>query len=148
MVRQLVPGLDGERIVKHLEDIAVTLRVLDTFLSVPFDEFDTDPKTHWAVEKGLERCIQNVLDIAAHILAAIGGPVPDDYGSVLVELGKRGIVPSEFASRIKPMAGFRNILIHRYLDVDSREVFNALHSRLDDFRAFARYVMAFLEANA
>lgn len=143
----MVPGLDAERVSKHLEDISASLRVLETFRSSPFESFAEDPKTYWAVEKGLERCIQDVLDISAHILAAIGGPLPDDYTSLLLELGKKGVLPAAFASRISPMAGFRNILVHRYLDVDLREVYRVLLHHLDDFRAFGRYVMQFLDAN-
>ncbi|MDP2871807.1 MAG: DUF86 domain-containing protein [Bacillota bacterium] len=142
-----MPGLDVDRVSKHLEDISVSLRILETFRSTPFDLFAADPRIHWAVEKGLERCIQNVLDVSAHILASIGGPVPDDYASLLLELGKRRVLSPEFASRISPMAGFRNILVHRYLDVDLREVHGALENRLDDFRAFAGHVLQFLDIN-
>ena len=144
----MVPGLDQERIVRHLQGISSTLQVLETLRQVPYEEFTADPRTCWAVEKGLERCIQNVLDLSAHILASLGASVPDDYGSLLLELGKRRVLPEEFARRISPMAGFRNILIHEYLDVDLREVYDSLQNRLDDFRDFAEYVMRFLEANA
>jgi uncharacterized protein YutE (UPF0331/DUF86 family) len=143
----VVPGLDADRIHKHLEDLAMSLRMLETFRSASYDSFAEDLRTQWAVEKGLERCIQNVLDVSAHILAAIGGPVPDDYASLLLELGKRRVLPSEFAARVSPMAGFRNILVHRYLDVDLREVYAVLENRLDDFRAFAHHVIGFLEVN-
>lgn len=143
----MVPGLDSERVVRHLQDVSSTLRVLETLQQIPYEAFAADPRTYWAVEKGLERCIQNVLDISAHVLASLGGPVPDDYGRLLVELGKRRIVPEEFARRVAPMAGFRNILVHEYLEIDLHEVYDALQNRLDDFRAFADYVMRFLEAN-
>jgi len=145
----LVPGLDSDRVAKHLEDLSASLRVLESFQSIPFEAFCEDPRVHWAAEKGLERCIQDVLDIAAHLLAALGGPVPDDYTSLLIELGKKGILPLEFASNIAPMAAFRNILVHRYpLDVDLLKVHDVLLHRLDDFRAFAGYVIQFLEANS
>ena len=144
----MVPGLDQERVVRHLQDISSTLQVLENLRQVPYEEFAGDPRTCWAVEKGLERCIQNVLDLSAHILASLGCSVPDDYGSLLLELGKRRILPQEFARRISPMAGFRNILVHEYLEVDLREVYDALQNRLDDFRDFAECVVKFLDANA
>jgi len=144
----VVPGLDRERVTKHLEDISSSLRILESLKPVSFQQFSEDPKIYWAVEKGLERCIQNLLDASAHIVAALGGPVPDNYGSLLLELGRSRILPSDFAARIAPMAGFRNILIHEYLEVDLREVYAALQDRLDDFRTFAHYVLRFLEANS
>jgi uncharacterized protein YutE (UPF0331/DUF86 family) len=140
--------LDRERVTKHLEDISSSLRILESLKPVSFQQFSEDPKIYWAVEKGLERCIQNLLDASAHIVAALGGPVPDNYGSLLLELGRSRILPSDFAARIAPMAGFRNILIHEYLEVDLREVYAALQDRLDDFRTFAHYVLRFLEANS
>ena len=46
------------------------------------------------------------------------------------------------------MAGFRNILVHQYLEIDHRLVYDALQNRLDDFRAFANYVVLFMRENA
>lgn len=143
----MVPGLDKERVMKHLDDLSSSLRVLESLKPLSYQQFSEDPRVYWAVEKGLERCIQNVLAASAHIVAALGGPVPEDYGSLLLELGRRRILPSEFAVRIAPMAGFRNILIHEYLEVDLREVYVALQNRLDDFRTFAGHVLRFIEAN-
>jgi len=144
----MVPGLDQIRVIRHLDDLSNSLRVLEDVRADSFGTFEGDIRTQWLVERGLERCIQNVLDVSGHVLAALGGPVPDDYASVILELGKRGILPPEFASEIARMAGFRNILVHRYIEVDTKLVFDALQTRLDDFRAFARHIVSFLEANA
>lgn len=148
MVITLGPGLDSGRIDKHLTDIAESLRILETFKAVGFEEFCRDTKTVWAAEKGLERCIQNVLAVAAHVLAAVGGPVPDDYPTIIRALGDKRILPPDFAARIAPMAGFRKSLVHRYLEVDLREVYSAVHTRLDDFRTFAGYITGFVKENA
>ena len=42
------------------------------------------------------------------------------------------------------MAGFRNVLVHAYLDVDLDVLVRALREGLDDFRAFALHVEAWL----
>lgn len=143
----MVPALDGSRVRKHLEDIALTLQVLEGLQSTSLRDFCGDLRTQWATEKGLERCIQNVLDVSAHILNAFGHPAPDDYTGLIRELGRQGILPADFAERIAPMAGFRNILVHRYLDVDVATVYDALQRRLDDFRVFARHISGFLTIN-
>jgi len=141
------PALDGARVRKHLEDIALTLQVLEELQSTSLPDFCGDPRTRWATERGRERCIQNVLDIAAHILNAFGRPAPDDYTGLVGELGRQGILPGDFAERIVPMAGFRNILVHRCLDVDAAIAYDALQYRVDDFRVFARHVSEFLTIN-
>ncbi|MBI5038667.1 MAG: DUF86 domain-containing protein [Nitrospirae bacterium] len=45
-----------------------------------------------------------------------------------------------FVESIRGMAGFRNILVHEYATVDLKQVYNVLHTRLNDFREFARHV--------
>jgi uncharacterized protein YutE (UPF0331/DUF86 family) len=40
--------------------------------------------------------------------------------------------------------GFRNILVHDYLDVDRRMVHAVLHNQLDDVRALMRVFAQFL----
>jgi len=42
------------------------------------------------------------------------------------------------------MIGFRNILVHDYLDVAHRRVYEVLHQNLDDIRAVMRAFVRFL----
>lgn len=149
----MVPPIDIPVIERHLEDIRRSLSILARFQKLSFEKFEEDPATQWAVEKGLERCVQNVLDIGAHILASLGVPIPEEYHGIIITLGEQGVIPQEFAKRIAPMAGFRdilgfrNILVHEYLEVDLREVYNILQNGLDDFERFAAYVIAFIKRN-
>jgi uncharacterized protein YutE (UPF0331/DUF86 family) len=94
---------------------------------------------------GLQLSIQAILDIASHIAAGLAFPTPHDYRELLLTLGERGVLPAEFAEQIAGIAGFRSILVHEYLRVDLREVYRALHERLDDFREFARQIALFLQ---
>ena len=92
------------------------------------------------VEKGLEILIQNLLDIGAHLLAPEIKNDWEDYGEVILKLGKHGVIPQEFSDRIKGMAGLRNILIHEYLRIDLNKLFDYLKYRLEDFIQFIRYI--------
>ena len=42
------------------------------------------------------------------------------------------------------MAGFRNILVHEYLEIDRRRVYQILKDDLDDFERFIRAVSKLL----
>jgi len=50
------------------------------------------------------------------------------------------VLPAEFATRFRGVAGFRNVLVHAYLDVDLGRVHAVLNDHLDDFTEFARHV--------
>ena len=67
-----------------------------------------------------------------------------DYTDVIVRLGAAGILPKQFSEKIKPMAGFRNILVHEYTEIDLREVYRVLQENLSDFEIFGKYIEAYL----
>jgi uncharacterized protein YutE (UPF0331/DUF86 family) len=62
----------------------------------------------------------------------------------LLKAGQSGILPFEFAERIAPMIGFRNVVVHEYLTVDPLKVVDTLHNRLDDFEEFKMYIYDYL----
>ncbi|NMB24028.1 MAG: DUF86 domain-containing protein [Firmicutes bacterium] len=66
---------------------------------------------------------------------------------MILQLGQQGIIPQSFAERIAPMAGFRNLLVHEYLQINFHQTYDILRNRLEDFRTFASYIVAFLKAN-
>jgi uncharacterized protein YutE (UPF0331/DUF86 family) len=92
----------------------------------------------------LQLCAQNVLDVATHLVAAAGRDAPDYTGAV-DQLAALGVLPGEFAGRLRGIAGFRNILVHAYLEVDIERLHRLLSERLDDLGEFARLVNEYLE---
>ena len=91
------------------------------------------------VQRGLQLCAQNALDFATHLAASAGRDVPD-YAAAIERMGDLGVLPPEFAARFRPVAGFRNVIVHGYLDVDLGMVHRLLNEHLDDFAEFARHV--------
>lgn len=94
---------------------------------------------------GLLLCAQNVLDIATH-MAASRGVDPASYGDAVEQLGSLGIVPIDFARDLRKMAGFRNVVVHGYLDLDLEKLHYVLNHHLDDFVRFAELMERALEA--
>jgi uncharacterized protein YutE (UPF0331/DUF86 family) len=63
----------------------------------------------------------------------------------LIELaGENGLLPTDFARRIRGMAGMRNAIVHVYWNLDYAAIYEAV-SRLSDFDDFGRYVLQFLQ---
>jgi uncharacterized protein YutE (UPF0331/DUF86 family) len=102
-----------------------------------------DMDERWAVERGLQLCTQSVLDIATHLCASAGRDSPD-YASAIDGLGELGILPVELAAKLRPLAGFRNALVHGYLGIDRARLHGVLNQHLDEVREFARCVDAHL----
>ena len=76
-----------------------------------------------------------------HIAAASGRDAPD-YASAIDRLAELSVLPAQFASRLRPLAGFRNVLVHGYLEVDLALVEKILTEKIQDLEEFARLVEA------
>ena len=139
------PGeIDVQIIRRHLAALRESLEVLAAHSGVSLEELHTDTELLWVVERGLQLCAQNALDIATHIAAGRGRDVPD-YASAIDELGRLGVLDQDFVREFRNVAGFRNVLVHGYLDVDLDVLHALLHDRLGDFESFVGGVAAHLD---
>ncbi len=139
------PGeIDVLIIRRHLAALRESLQVLAARSDVSLEELNADTELLWVVERGLQLCAQNALDIATHIAASRGRDVPD-YASAIDELGRLGVLDREFVLEFRNVAGFRNVLVHGYLDVDLNVLHTLLHDRLGDFESFAARIETYLE---
>ncbi len=140
----MTPGrLDLAVIRRHLLALDEAVQVLRSHQGRSLEELISDPEERWIAEHGLQLCAQNALDVATHLAASTGRDVPD-YAGAIDRLAEMGILPHDFATRFRGVAGFRNVLVHGYLDVDIARLHSLLNSHLDDFSVFARHIRLYL----
>ena len=141
----MTPGrADAPVVRRHLAALRVALANLRRHAASSPQSLRADPDLRWTVERGLQICAQNALDVATHLASAAGVDAPD-YASAIDSLVEAEVLPRDFGARFRDLAGFRNVLVHGYLDVDLEVVARVLAERLDDFDEFARYVELRLE---
>lgn len=136
---------DPEVIRRHLAALREALGHLTSYSSRTAAELRSSAELRWAVERGLQLCVQNALDIATHIAAASGLDSPD-YATAIDRLAELSVLPAEFAARLRPLAGFRNVLVHGYLKVDLAIVERVLREELKDLEALAAHVEKYVDA--
>jgi len=132
---------DPEVIRRHLAALREALSNLRRHAGRTAQELRTNADLRWTIERGLQLCIQNALDIATHLAAAAGLDAPD-YATAIDRLAELSVLPAAFAARLRPIAGFRNVLVHGYLQVDLAILERVLNQRLQDFEEFAGCVEA------
>ncbi len=134
------PGeLDRTVVRRHLLALDQALQTLRQHQGRSVEVLRSSREERWVVERGLQLCIQNVLDVATHVAASAGRDVPD-YATAIDLLAELEILPADFAARFRAVAGFRNVIVHGYLDVDPAIVHRLLNERLEDFAEFARSI--------
>ena len=106
--------------------------------------FVKDPLIYGNAERYLQLAIQALLDISNHIVADMNLSLPADSRDLFGLLAKHKVLPVRLAKRLLPMAGFRNILVHEYLEIDRHRVYRVLEHDLPDFERFIKAVSKLL----
>ena len=144
----MTPGRPDRRVVRRrLIALRRAVSVLRRHAGCTPQELNSDIERRWAIEHGLQVSAQAALDVATHLGSALGHD-PGTYGSSIDCLVEANILPPSFGERFRRIAGFRNVLVHGYLDVDLDLVAEILSDRLDDFEDFVRHVERWLDEYA
>jgi uncharacterized protein YutE (UPF0331/DUF86 family) len=130
-------------IERRLDELSERLARLEPLKSKPRLEFDRDPYLRDIAERNLEIAIQCCIDICHRIISLENARKPADYYEAILLIGELGIIPPDFARKIAPMAGFRNILVHEYLVLDWDEVYRNLQ-HLTDLVQFGEMIRGWL----
>jgi uncharacterized protein YutE (UPF0331/DUF86 family) len=130
-----------------LDELSERLARLQALSEKARSAFDQDPYLRDVVERNLEIAAQCCIDISNRIVSLLGARKPIDYYGALLSMGELGVVPPDFARRIAPLAGLRNVLVHDYLATDWDQVYANLR-RVEDLEEFAGYVRRWLAERA
>ena len=137
--------LRREAVEKRLKELDEILKELDKHREVDSETLRRDVGQRWIIERGLIAAATIVFDVADHILAGHFGVYAETYEESLGAIKDRAVISEELYRDIKGLGGFRNILVHRYLDINPDEVFESFQKGLVIFPAFAREILAWLD---
>lgn len=129
-------------ILQTLDEYIADLRL---YQQLSHDEVVHNRHHQSMIRYALQTAIQCVIDIGNYILTASGFERPEDNKDILMGLGRHGVIPEDFAQKIFGMAGFRNIIVHRYFKVDAELVYQNLQEGVDDFEQFSQYITDYLK---
>ncbi len=138
-------AVDRHLLGARLASLDEYLRCLPEMARLEFSVFAGDPRNYASAERFLHLAIEAVLDIGAHLIAALGLPRPERYSDVLPALAEAGVIRPQTAAELSNIAGFRNILVHDYAKIDHQRVYEFLKSKLDGLRRFAADISEYLE---
>jgi len=107
---------------------------------ITWTKYRSDLRTKAFVERYLHLAIEEVLDIANHLISFERWREPSGYRDIFLVLRENGVITNEQLPLLQEMASFRNLLVHRYENVDDEIVFRIFKKRLSDFDLFIELV--------
>jgi uncharacterized protein YutE (UPF0331/DUF86 family) len=136
--------VERDLVLRKLESLRRCVERIESKRPADARTLEQDYDLQDIISVNLERAIQAGVDIASILLAERGQDTPATMGEAFPLLAGLGIIPADLAERLRKAVGFRNISVHEYEKIDWTIVFSIVTTRLEDFRSFARSVLAAL----
>ncbi|MBI3914028.1 MAG: DUF86 domain-containing protein [Chloroflexi bacterium] len=143
--RRTMQMIDRKSVRERLSFIREMLDELEQFQQMSSKQFLSNRSAQRLADHDLHTCIEAMMDIANHLVAALGLHKPQERRDAFIELAREGILKMDLAERLADSVGMRNVLVHGYLDIDHRKVHKTLRVDLVHVESFARSISTFLK---
>ena len=134
--------VDQETFSRRLDALDDYLERAGRLGEVAEEEFASVAGIHDLAERYLHLAAEAVIDLANHWIADNGRRTPDSNRDTFSVLEESGEIDSALAEKMRGWAGFRNVLVHQYVNIDHRVAYRAIHEDLEDLLAFRRWAVS------
>lgn len=133
--------VDAQRLVSLLARVTDRLRILEEYQAQPRSQLQADRVRMGDLKYTFQTAIEACIDAAHHVIAAEGLSVPATNADTFRQLVAAEVLSPEVGDVMAAAAGFRNVLVHGYADVDNDRVTENL-DRLPVLRTFVKQLVA------
>ena len=137
--------LEREIIEGKLDIIDRNLRFLEEMKTLSPDQFEESYKDVQAAKYSLLEIIEACIDIANYIISVKGFRRAEEYSDMFKVLKEEEVIRKELATKLEDMARFRNLLVHRYGEIDNRRVLEIIKHNLKDIEEFEKDIEEFIK---
>ncbi|MGB3262997.1 MAG: DUF86 domain-containing protein [Microcoleus sp.] len=137
-------SIEKSVVLNRLQFIGNNLKQLRRFESMSLDDYldSFDQKT--ISERIMELIIQAAVDINEHILTRKMNVVSNGNRESFLRAGELGIITIEVANELAKSGGLRNILAHRYLEIDYVSLLNSVRVALRYYPLYIQQVAEYI----
>ena len=115
--------VDAELLSRKISNLSHYISELQSAEDINWEKYSTDTRSKAFVERYLHLSIEEIFDIANHIVSFCRWREPSGYRDLLLVLHEHGVIPKEHLTTFQNMASFRNMLVHHYEKIDDEVVF-------------------------
>ena len=98
-----------------------------------------------AIERYMQLCLEIIIEVGEMIIADECFEKPKKHREIIEILCRHGILPKSFANKFAPAVGLRNILVHKYGEIDIRKLYKNLQMDISDFDMFTKHIARYLK---
>jgi uncharacterized protein YutE (UPF0331/DUF86 family) len=132
-----MPDLDSGRLQRYLMTVRENTEDIRSLLIEYQDEQILKDRY---LLKALKYCLielaEAMADTLQHYLARMKGLSADSYLELLDKAGQTAVMDPELLGRLRFFFKFRNMLVHRYWEIEDRRLLQETRKGLKDFQLF------------
>jgi len=123
------PRINQAAILRRLDEVLRNAALIkERYAHKPLEYILADPERTLALERSLERIIEAMTDTCRHIVSAKRLGVIETYAEYPLRLAQHRLMPKPLADKIAELIKLRNILTHRYLEINHAK----LHEKAEE----------------
>lgn len=137
--------VDNLVICKKLKQLASYYQELEQIAAgLTFDNYQKQIVTKRAIERDIQLIVECATDINNMILKQLSKGPAKDYFNSFIELADNQVIEMDFALKLAPSTGLRNILVHEYEKIDDRIVFKSITNVLTFYNKYLQVIAEYL----
>jgi len=137
--------INVEKLKNRINEIKENSEKIKKYSSIPDNEFWQDERNLLAIKHLLLQSIEACGSICSHVLAKKFFKSPSSFSDCFENLYNSKVIDKELSNRLRQMARFRNILVHRYWEIDDQKILEYSRNNLQDFDLFLKTIIHFLK---
>lgn len=132
-----------KRLLARLLDLLTRLERMEFSLS----ELQESKDIQDLVSFRLQEAVEVSLDIAMHIVANLRLGSPETGRDVFTDLAAGKVISLDLAKKMAAGVGFRNLVVHRYDELDMKRLFYDYRDDISTLFEFAAEIQKFIDKN-
>jgi len=136
--------LEREVIEGKFDIIDRNLSFLEEIKRLSLEQFLESYRDVQAAKYSLLEIVEACIDVANYIISVRGFRRAEEYSEMFKVLKEEGVIGKGLATKLEDMSRFRNLLVHRYGEVDNRRVLEIIKYNLKDIEEFEREIGEFM----
>jgi len=136
--------MDEKRVLSMLDQLDRYYKELQETIPRDFKNFQ-ETIIKRSNERITQLLIEICIDISNLLFKELKLGLPEEEENVFEILAKNKVISKSMSNKLKRMKRFRNILIHRYGQIDDRLVYENINKNKKDFIAFKKEILEFVK---
>jgi len=128
--------LNLPRLSEKITDIRESIQILQQYGEQDDQVFLSNQEAIRSARYAFIVLIEAATNISAHFCARLLAKAPANYAESFLLLGERGLIEQNLAKRLGKMAGFRNLLVHGYGEIDNYRMLCIMRKDLKDVELY------------